>query len=120
MRPNFETIFGFGAAYLDTGATIDQPGIFIPEFAVAPEGGFEDGTAIDAQQWFWLLFLKASQTLNEANRNNDVAGIVTTLTYGSYDAIIDPPGSTNVYRRDVFSAIAYAQQAYSAFDPQSV
>lgn len=120
MRPSFSDVFGTGSGYINGQSAPGQTGIFIPESALIPEGGFDDGFNIDAQQWFWLLFLKASQTLNEANRNNDVSGIVTTLTYGSYDAIIDPPGSQSVYRRDVFSAIAYKPQTYSDFNPQDV
>jgi hypothetical protein len=120
MRPNFDQVYGFGSGYIDGLTAPGQSGIFIPESALAPEGGFAQGANIDAQTFFWLLFLKASQTLNEANRNNDSANIKTTLTYGSYDSIIDPPGSQSVYRRDVFSAIAYQNQVYSNFNPNLV
>lgn len=119
-RPDFETVYGFGSGYIATGTAVPEPGIFIPEAALKPEGGFQNGSGIDAQQWFWLLVTQAARTLNEANRNNDVDGIPTTITYGSYDAIIDPPGSTTVYRRDVFSLIGYTEQVYSAFKPESI
>jgi len=120
MRPSFDDVFGSGSGYIASGTAVPEAGVFIPEGALKSGGVFSAGAAIDAQQWFWLLFIQAARTLNEANRNNDIANIVTTLTYGSYDSIIDPPGSQNVYRRDVFSAIAYDPQPYSSFNPESI
>lgn len=120
MRPNFEQVFGFGSGYIDGQTAPGQTGIFIPESALVPEGGFNAGSNIDAQVWYMLLAGKASQTLNEANRNNAAEDIRVTITYGSYDAIIDPPGSQTVYRRDVYSLIAYQSQNFAPFDPNDV
>lgn len=120
MRPTFDTVYGFGSGYIDGVTAPGVAGIFIPENALVPEGGFLQGPNIDAQTFLWLLIQKAAQTLNEANRNNDPLNIRSTLTYGSFDAIIDPPGSENVYRRDVWSAIAYQTQVFTPFDPNAV
>jgi hypothetical protein len=120
MRPNLEQVFGFGTVYTDGTTATGQTGIFIPESALVPEGGFPGGPDVDAQQLFLLICLKAGLTLNEANRNNDPENIRVTHTYGSWDAIIDPPGSQTVFRRDVFSLIAYQAIAYTQFDPTEV
>lgn len=120
MRPTFDDVYGFGSGYTDGTTAPGVSGVFIPESALAPEGGFLQGSNIDAQVWWFLLVQKVSQALNEANRNNDTAGIRTTVTYGSYDSIIDPPGSENEYRRDVWSIIAYQPRVYTQFDPNAV
>ncbi len=120
MRPTFDDVYGFGSGYTDGTTAPGVPGVFIPESALAPEGGFLQGSNIDAQVWWFLLVQKVSQTLNEANRNNDMTGIRTTVTYGSQDSIIDPPGSESLYRRDVWSIIAYQQLTYTQFDPNDV
>lgn len=119
-RPNFDQVFGFGSGYIDGVTAPGQAGIFIPENAIAPEGGFTTGANIDAQVFLILLNQFASQTLNEANRNNAPQDIRSTITYGSYDGIIDPPGSETVYRRDVWSLITYQPQIFAPFDPYDV
>jgi hypothetical protein len=120
MRPDFQQVYGFNSGWVLQGAQTNSAGLFISEGDLYPEGGVPGNNGPDAQKVFWALVLKVARTLNEANRNNDTAGIVTTVTYGEYDNIIDPPGSTNVFRRDVFSLIAYQAQAYTPFSPDTV
>jgi hypothetical protein len=120
MRPTLEQVFGFGTQYTDGTTAPGLPGIFIPESALVPEGGLQGAPDVDAQKLFLIICQKAGVTLNEANRNNNAQDIRVTFTYGSWDAIIDPPGSETVYRRDVFSLIAYQTIAYTQFDPNDV
>jgi hypothetical protein len=120
MRPSFNDVYGFGSGYIDGTTAPGVAGVFIPENALVPEGGFLEGPDIDPQVWMFLLIQKAGQTLNEANRNNQPADVRSTITYGSFDAIIDPPGSESVYRRDVWSVIAYQEQQFTPFDPNDV
>lgn len=119
-RPTIQEVYGFNAAWVTAAEPSTGNGLFIAESDLYPEGGYPDALPPDAQKLFWAIVLKVAQRLNEANRNNDTAGIKTTVTYGEYDNIIDPPGSTNVFRRDVFSLIAYQAQQYTPFDPNAV
>lgn len=120
MRPSVQDVFGFNAQWVSEGQALIGNGLYIPETSLYPEGGYPGNLPADPQKLFMALVLRASRTLNEANRNNNSSGIVTTITYGEYDNIIDPPGSTNVFRRDVFSLIAYQPQSYAQFDPNAV
>lgn len=120
MRPSFEQVYGFQSGWVTSANPPTGNGLFISESDLYPEGGVPGNDGPDAQKVFWQVVLNAARTLNEANRNNDTDGIKTTITYGEYDSIIDPPGSTNVFRRDVFSLIAYQNQQYTGFSPGSV
>lgn len=119
-RPTFQELYGFNSGWSTLAAPIGGQGLFIAESDLFPGGGVPGNSGPDAQRIFLAVMIYVSRVLNEANRNNDSEGIRTTITYGEYDSIIDPPGSTNVFRRDVFSVIAYQPQAYQPFSPDTV
>ena len=115
-RPEIPDLFGFGSGHIDAATTVQEDGVFIPYSAMFPEGGWPGNIPPDGQQYFLALCQQAFTTLNESNRNNDRQSILVTGTYGEYDSIIDPPGSNEVYRRDVFSIVVYQPQQYENFD----
>lgn len=119
-RPTINEIYGYSSSWVTSANPSIGNGLFIAEDDLWSEGGYPGSLPVDGQKVFWQIVLKVAQQLNEANRNNNAEGIKTTITYGEYDNIIDPPGSNNVFRRDVFSLIAYQSQQYTPFSPDTV
>lgn len=119
-RPTLSDVFGPGTVALNPGPfEVPSEGLFIPLSAL----GYEFTPfpfPPDAQVLFMRLMMVAAQAINESNRASNRADVVVTVSYADYDQIFDPPGSTALVRRDVFSVIAYDEQPAVSFDPDSL
>jgi hypothetical protein len=118
-RPTLAQVFGPGTVVLEDGQPVSGTCLVIPESSL---GGFLSTFAPgpDAQVTFAHLLKQVMLTLNESNRGTNVADYVSSVTYGEYDQIFDPPGSNTLVRRDVFSVLFYQSQQPSAFDPNNL
>jgi hypothetical protein len=113
--PTVEQVFGAGAVALAQGESVSSPGLFIP-FSVFEQNGFFSGDVTNGQELFARVMLKAGEYLNESNRLANPQDVRLTINYADFDAIVDPPGSSNAVRRDVWSVIAYQNVSLGQFN----
>lgn len=107
-EPTIEEVFGSGATQSATSFTVQK--------APLAEFGLSAGATNRAEGLFFGQVAVAAKNLTEANRAQDRANRHVTVTFANFDVVEDPPGSGQMFRRDIYTVVAYKAQPNTPFD----